>query len=101
MAEKQSVTLVLDALAREASCTARSPSGMSGTLTTMFLWILAISRPSLQDRLVVDREHLAGDGAVDDLADLGERLLHGLAALGEERRVGGHAVEQPHRRRPS
>ena len=69
------------------------PSRVSGHFTTMFLWILASLRPSEIIAVGFGGDHLGADVAVDDVADHAHLLLDRTAFLGDQRRVGGHAVD--------
>ena len=69
------------------------PSRVSGHFTTMFLWILASLRPSAIIALGFGGNHLRADIAVHDVADHAHLLLDRAAFLGDQRRVGGHPVD--------
>jgi hypothetical protein len=72
------------------------PSTVLGSLTTMFGCDLGPLPAFLDHGLELDIDHLGGNRAVDDLADFGKALAVIDALLGDERGVGGHAVEHTH-----
>ena len=50
---------------------------------------------ALADHFVgLDRSDLGGYRTVDDLADLGDDILHRPVGLHDQRRIGGHSVDQ-------
>ena len=92
-AEKHKVTFTI-VPSSESALQTRSPSGVSGTLTVTLGAILASRRPSASIGSYWVERDLGADRAGDDPADLGHDLDEVAAALGDERRVGRHAVHQ-------
>jgi hypothetical protein len=98
LAEKQSVTLVLMPSAEQALGGAQPVEGERELHHDVLVHLGPVV--GLGDHpLVVGAEHLRGDGTVDDLADLAHHVEVLPPALGDQRGVGGHAVDDAHRRR--
>jgi hypothetical protein len=64
----------------------------------MFSRSFASSRASLFHHRVMRRaDDLGRDRALHDVADLDEHVAELATGLGDERWIGGHAIDEPHR----